>query len=158
MSFKVNLLINQQITCTERRGKIVCAHSIVSRCISFFLNGFRIHILLILSTTTIDIGKPPTKSMDIVSRGWEDTNRGVYKPNFLLLGLIVEHITHTFTYLETISFIWGQEKYVYNCAIIFPIPKWPKMSDVWASVIKLAFSSLGIEIFPIWYNILLWTW
>jgi hypothetical protein len=31
-----------------------------------------------------------------------------YNPNFLLLGLLVVHMTNPFTYLETVSFIRGQ--------------------------------------------------
>jgi hypothetical protein len=51
------------------------------------------------------MGKPPTKSMDILSHGWDGTGSGEYSPSFLLVGLQVEHITHPFTYLVTIYFI-----------------------------------------------------
>jgi hypothetical protein len=56
----------------------------------------------------LDIGRPPTKSMEILSQGREGTGSGVYKPNFLLLGLLVAHNEHPRTYLETLSFILGQ--------------------------------------------------
>jgi hypothetical protein len=52
--------------------------------------------------------KPPTKSMEILFHGCEGTGSGVYNPNFLLLGLLVAHMTHPFIYLEIVSFIRGQ--------------------------------------------------
>jgi hypothetical protein len=55
--------------------------------------------------TPFDIGKPPTKSMEILSHGWDGTRSAEYSPIFLLVGLQVEHITYPFTYLVTIAFI-----------------------------------------------------
>ena len=47
------------------------------------------------SKCSSDIGSPPTKSIEILSQGREETGRGVYKPNFLLLGLLVAHLLYT---------------------------------------------------------------
>ena len=35
--------------------------------------------------------------MEMLSQGWEGTRSGEYSPNFLLVGLQVEHITRPFT-------------------------------------------------------------
>ena len=56
----------------------------------------------------LDIGRPPTKSMEMIFQGREGTESGVYKPNFLFLDLLVAHKEHPLTYLETLSFILGQ--------------------------------------------------
>ena len=64
-----------------------------------------IHYNIKLFMTPFDIGKPPTKSMKILSHGWDGTGSGECSPSFLLVGLQVEQITHPFTYLVTISFI-----------------------------------------------------
>jgi hypothetical protein len=64
-----------------------------------------IHYDIQIIMTPLVIGKPPTKSMETLSHGWDGTGSGEYSPNFLLVGLQVEHITHPFTYLLTIAFI-----------------------------------------------------
>ena len=46
--------------------------------------------------------------METLSQGGEGIDNGVYKPSFLLLGLLVAHRVHPLIYLETVSFIRGQ--------------------------------------------------
>jgi hypothetical protein len=66
--------------------------------------NYNIKIIMIF----LDIGRPPSKSMEMFSQGREGTESGLYKPNFLLLGSLVAHKEHPLTYLETLSFILGQ--------------------------------------------------
>ena len=64
-----------------------------------------IHYKIQIIMTHLVICKPPTKSMEMLSHGWDEIGSGEYSPSFLLVGLQVEHITHPFTYLVTIYFI-----------------------------------------------------
>ena len=61
--------------------------------------------------------------METLSQGREGIGSGVYKPNFLLLGLLVAHIIHPLIYLETVSFIHGQQQNLCNCATVLLTPK-----------------------------------
>jgi len=49
------------------------------------------------------ISKPPTKSMKMFSQGWLSTGKGLYRPYFMLLGLLVQQIMHSLMNLATCS-------------------------------------------------------
>jgi hypothetical protein len=67
--------------------------------------------------------------MEMLSQGREGTGSGVYKPNLLLLGLLVAHKEHPLTYLETLSFILDQYQYLCKLVTALPTPKWPTIRE-----------------------------
>ena len=53
------------------------------------------------------VGRPPTKSMEILSHGLIGTFKGWYRPLFLLMGFIVEQSMDPLINQATSSYILG---------------------------------------------------
>jgi hypothetical protein len=119
-------------TQTCLNNKFVASHPFM-----VFLQGMRMHIFLNLPTTKNKysfpfhiIGKPPTKSMEMISQG--RVGRGIewYRPFFLLLGLSVQQRINPLIYRATYSYILGQYTYLYKLEIVSPTPQCPTTLEV----------------------------
>jgi hypothetical protein len=85
---KYGVPVEMILLCIPKCTRTYLKNKFVSSCpLMIFLEGMRMHILLNLSTTTNKfscpfrmVGKPHTKSMDMLSQGIVGTGKGWYTP------------------------------------------------------------------------------
>ena len=109
--------------CTQTYSK----NMFVASCpLMVFLQGIRMHTLLNLSTTTnkysclfLVVGRPPTKSMEMLSHGLVGIGNEWYKPCFLLSGFLVQQSMHPLINQATSSCILGEKTYHCKLETVF---------------------------------------
>jgi len=71
----------------------------------------------------LDLGKPKTKSIEILTQGALGTGRGVYNPCGKTLDLACLQVMHLAQALSISRFIFGQKKCSCNTSKVFLTPK-----------------------------------